>query len=78
MEQDTDDKEMEDVKLDDERESHWRTVSEDNYGGVDDNKPLLNDNRWDVYVKETENPIKSGYLVEVVGLDFGRGLFGEW
>ena len=42
--------EMEDVKLDDERENHWRMVFEDNDGEDDDKKALLNGKSWDVYV----------------------------
>ena len=43
---------MEDVRLDDEREHHWRMVLEDNYEGVDNEKSLLHAKRWDVYVNE--------------------------
>ena len=43
---------MEYVKLDDERERHWRMASEDNYGGVDDAQALLHAKRWDIYVNE--------------------------
>ena len=50
MEDDTNDDDMDDVNLDDERESHWRMVFEENYGGVDDVKALLHANRWDIYV----------------------------
>ena len=42
--------EMEDVKLDDERENHWRMVFEDNDGEEDDKKALLNGKSWGVYV----------------------------
>ena len=52
VEDDHDEEEMEDVKLDDERERHWRMVFEENYGGVDDKKALLHANRCDVYVNE--------------------------
>ena len=41
MEDDTDEEDMEYVKLDDEREFHWRMVFGDNYEGVDDKKTLL-------------------------------------
>ena len=41
---------MDDVKLDDKRERHWRMVFEDNAGGVDDAKSLLHYKRWDIYV----------------------------
>ena len=43
---------MEYVSLDDEREHHWRMVLEDNYGGVDNEKALLHDKGWDVYMNE--------------------------
>ena len=69
MEDDHDEEEIEGVKLDYEREHHWRMVFEDNDGGVDDKKALLHTKRWYVYVNEKENLIKGGYLVEVVGSD---------
>ena len=43
---------MEDIKLDNERESHWRIVLEDNDGGVDINKALLYAKKLDVCVNE--------------------------
>ena len=52
MEDDTDEEDMEDVSLDDERERHWRMVFEENYGGVDDKNELLHAKRWDIYVNE--------------------------
>ena len=45
MEYDTDEEEMDDVNLDDERERHWRMVFEDNDVGVDDVKELLHAQR---------------------------------
>ena len=36
---------MEDVKLYDKRERHWRIDFEENDGGVDDKKLILHDNR---------------------------------
>ena len=45
MEDNPDEEEMEDVKLDDEREIHWKMVFRDNYGGVDDKKSFLNAKR---------------------------------
>ena len=48
--QDNDEEEMEGVKLDYVREHHWRMVFEDNYGGADDKKVLINAKRWDVYM----------------------------
>ena len=52
VEDDPDEDEMGDVNLNDQRESHWRMVFEDNGGGVDDKKVLLHAKRWDVYVNE--------------------------
>ena len=76
MEDDTDEKEMEDVNLDDERERPWRMVFEENYGGVDDAKELLHAKRWDLYVNEKEKLVKGGYSVEVVGRDRNKLLWG--
>ena len=50
MEGDPDEEDMDDVNLDDERERHWRVVSEDNDGGVYNKNALLHANIWDVYV----------------------------
>ena len=47
---DTDEEDMEDVKLDHKRERHWRIVFEDNNGGVDNKKSILHAKRWDVYI----------------------------
>ena len=69
MEYGPDEEDMEDVKLDDERERDWRVVFEENYGRVDYKKALIHAKRWDVYVDEKENLIKVGYFVEVVGSD---------
>ena len=52
VEDDPDEEDMEDIKLDNERESHWRMVFEDNNGGVDDKKAFLHDKRWYVYVNK--------------------------
>ena len=69
MEDDTDEEEMEDANLDDDRERHWRMVFEDNDGGVDDKNALLHAKGWDLYVNEREKLVKGGYLVEFVGHD---------
>ena len=63
MEDDPDGDEMEDVNLDDDMENHWRMVSEDNDGGVDDKKSLLHAKRWDLYVNEKKQLVKGKYLV---------------
>ena len=63
---------MDDSNIDYERECHWRMVSEENCGGVDDRKALLHSKRWYLYVNEMENIIKGGYMVEVVCHDRRR------
>ena len=45
-----DEEEMEDVKLDDKVERHWRVFFEGNYGGVKNDKEILHAKRWDVYM----------------------------
>ena len=50
MEDSTNEEEMDDFKLDDEREPPCRMVLEDNDVGVGDKKSLLHAKRWDVYV----------------------------
>ena len=45
MEDDTDEEEMDDVNLDNKRGRHWRMVSKDNDGGVDDAKSFLHAKR---------------------------------
>ena len=42
---DPDEEEMEDVRLDNERECHWRMVSKDNDGGVDNRISIMHDER---------------------------------
>ena len=39
---------MEDGKLEDEKERPWRMVLEGNEGGIDDEKSLLHAKRWDL------------------------------
>ena len=41
---------MDGVNLYNDRELHWRMVSEDDYGGVNFKKALLHAKKWDVYV----------------------------
>ena len=69
VEYDTDEEDMENINLDDERERHWRMVFEDNYGGVDNANALPHAKRWILYVNEKEKLVKGGYYVEVVGHD---------
>ena len=66
MEQYPDEEDTEDVNLDNDRKRHWRTVFEDNDGGVDDKKAFIHAKMCDIYVNKNEKIIKGGYLVEVV------------
>ena len=50
VEDDPYEEEMNNLNLDDARERHWRMMSEDIDGGVDDAKALLHTKRWDIYV----------------------------
>ena len=77
MEQDPDEEDMEYLKLDNDRERHWRMVFEDNDEGVDDKKELLHAKRWDIYMNENEKIIKGEYLVEVFVYD-GKKVLGNW
>ena len=43
---------MEDVRLDDERERLWRMFFDDNNGGVDDEKMILHNKMWYVYMNK--------------------------
>ena len=61
VENDTDEEDMEHVNLDNERKHHWRTVFEDNDGGVEDANELLHAKWLDVYVNEKEKIVKGGY-----------------
>ena len=49
VEPDSDEEEIEDVVLDDDRERHWHMVFEDNNVGVDGTKAFLHAKKWDVY-----------------------------
>ena len=52
MDDDYGEEDMEDVNLDDEGERHWSMVFEENDGGVYNNKALLHDKRWDLYLND--------------------------
>ena len=51
---DTDNEDMEDVILDDKRERHWRKFSDNNDGGVDNQKAILHAKMWDLYMSKKE------------------------
>ena len=55
-------KDMEDGRLNDEREHHWRMVFEDNKGGVDNKKAIIHGTRWDVYMNDKRSLIKGGIM----------------
>ena len=63
---------MEYVRLYDERERHWKMFFEDDDGGVDDQKLIMHNKRWDVYMNKKEALIKGGYSVEVSGSDWNK------
>ena len=50
MDPDPEEEDMEDVRIYDERERHWRMVLEENYGGVDNKKALIYAKMWDFYI----------------------------
>ena len=60
---DPDEEEMEDVRLYEKIECHWRMIFEYNYGGVDDEKNIVYTKRWDVYMNKKKALIKGGYSV---------------
>ena len=51
------------MRLYDERERHWKMFFEDNDGWVDNQKMILNNKRWGVYMNKKEALIKDGYSV---------------
>ena len=69
MEAELDEEKMQDVRLDNERQCHWRMFSEDNKIGVDNDKFIIYANMWDVYMNKILFLIKGGYYVEVSGSD---------
>ena len=48
-----------------DREHHWRMFFKDDKRGVDDEKFIINDIRWDVYLNKEQCLINCGYYVEV-------------
>ena len=64
------------MKLDYERGHHCSIYFDYNDVGVYDNKALLHANRWDVCVNKRVNMITGGNLVEVVGSDEKKVLWG--
>ena len=54
---------MEDMRIYDKRECHWRMVLEYNNGGVDNEKYILHAKSWDAYTDKKILIIKGGYYV---------------
>ena len=69
-----DEEEMDGVNTNNESERHWRNVSKDNEGCVDE-KALLHAKCWDLYLNEKVSLVKGKYLVEIVGHDKKRVLW---
>ena len=57
---DTDEDEMEDITLKDERGNHWKMVFNDIKRGIDNEKSFIHDKRWDVYMGDKIELIKVG------------------
>ena len=51
---------MEDITFDEIWEDHWRDLAEEN-----DDKKKIHALRWNVYVKEKEDPIMRTFLVSI-------------
>ena len=67
---------MVDVRLGDEIECHWGVIFDEHYGGVYDDKSMLHDKRWVIYMNDKKALISCGYSVEVSGFD-GRKVIWE-
>ena len=63
MESYLDDREMEDLRLENERELYYSMGLEENEGLVDDEKLILHAKRWDVYMNNKLSLIKARYYV---------------
>ena len=57
---------MQDVRLGDEIEHHWRIVSEENDIGVDDDKSILHAKRLYIYMKQERVTNRRWLLCESV------------
>ena len=55
MKADLHEQDMEDARLDNEREYQRKMVFKDNSGGMDDEKVIINSKRRDVYMNEKNN-----------------------
>ena len=65
----TDQEQINDVVLNDDRERHRCMVFEDNNGGVYETKALLHDKKWGVYNSQKEALVKGEYSVKVSDKD---------
>ena len=48
--------------FDDKRKNHWKIFFQDNNRGGDDDKSILNTNRWDVYMNKKKSLKRVGIL----------------
>ena len=64
MEADPDDEKMDDVRLNNKRQSYWRVVFGDNKGRLYDEKYIIHDKRWYVYMENKQSLIKGEYYVD--------------
>ena len=74
MESDPNEEEVEDVRLDNEIQRHWRIGFQDNQGRVYDEKSILHTKRWDIYMKNKRLLIKGWYSVYESGFNGNKGL----
>ena len=65
----TDEEAIEDVRLENKIQHHWRMVFKDNGRGLDGDKSLVHTNRWYDYMNKKQSIIKGGYYVKVSGSD---------
>ena len=77
MEPDSDEEEVEYVRLDGGRERHLKMFFEGNDEGLDDQKVVLHNKMWDVYMDDKGALIKDWYSVEVSGSDGKKVLWEE-
>ena len=51
MGSDQDDKDMDNMRLEYDRDCHWRVVFKENDVEVNDEESIIHDNRWGLYLK---------------------------
>ena len=58
MGSDQDDKDMDNMRLEYDRDCHWRVVFKENDVEVNDEESIIHDNRWGLYLKFSHNTTK--------------------